>query len=421
MAEIEMAAIPQPEPGLTVETLIERAVALRPLLRAEQDATEARGHYSPEIHQALKDGGFYRLLQPKLFGGYELEFPDFIRVVMEIARGDPGSAWCFTLSASHALLIGSHWPPEAQAELFGANGGHFNSPHRAVPAGGFEKVEGGYKVNGTWTYASGIPISTHFIGAGFIPQADGPPLGLNFIVARDKIEVLADWGGGVALGMQGSGSNGVRLTDVFVPDRHVVFGGPSGPDVTEDGSVGARLHGNPMYLGQLGGAYQTTFAAILTGAARAAIDEYEAIIRTKTVMMAPHMLRMNDPESQRPLGKALALADIAEVAAVGTAAKFMDQCRAWGEDRRPITPADTFQLWSMAQEASLIACEAVDLLWRTAPVSAANRGEKLQRYFRDIQMYRIHPSAQPWVSLTRGQIHLGLPFGVFGLPPGALG
>ena len=400
-----------------METLIERAIALRTLLREQQDETEKRGHYSKEIDRRLRDGGFYRMLQPKRFGGYELAFTDFIRVVMEIARGDPGSAWCFTLSASHALLVGPHWSEAAQAEIFGPTG-DFNSPHRAVPSGKFEPVDGGYMVNGTWSYSSGIPISTHFIGAGFLRPKDGPPQPLNFIVPVDKIEILPDWGGGVALGMQGSGSNSVKLTDVFVPERHVIFGGPSGPDlIGDEGSEGVQLHGNPMYLGQLGGAYQNTFTAILTGAARAAIDEYEEILRTKTVMMAPGMLRMNDPESQRPLGKALALADIAEVSAIAIADKFMDQCKAWGEDRRPITPADTFQLWSMSQEACFLACEAVDLLWRTAPVSAANRGSRLQRYFRDIQMYRIHPSAQPWVSLTRGQVQLGLPFGVFGLPP----
>jgi hypothetical protein len=59
-----------------------------------------------------------------------------------------------------------------QREIFGP-AGDFRSPHRAAPAGTFERAEGGYIVNGVWTYSSGVPISTHFIGGAVIPVPDG--------------------------------------------------------------------------------------------------------------------------------------------------------------------------------------------------------------------------------------------------------
>jgi 3-hydroxy-9,10-secoandrosta-1,3,5(10)-triene-9,17-dione monooxygenase len=404
------------ETGLTPAMLVERARAMRPLLREQQEANDQRGYYSDEIHDAFARNGFYRILQPKMFGGHEMDFVTFVKVIMEISQGHPSSGWCYALASSHALLVGSHWSEDAQRELFGP-AGDFRSPHRAAPAGTFERVEGGYIVNGVWTYSSGVPISTHFIGGAVIPVPDGKPRMVNFIVPRDKLTILQDWGGGAALGMEGSGSHSVKLTNVFVPDRHITTWNVilTLADFSE-GTPGTRLHGNPMYLGVVGGAYHTTFGAMLTGTARAALEEYEEIIRTKKVLGNPNMLRMNDVDHQRALGKAMALTDMAEATTLAAAQLYMDQCHRWAKDGTPITPADTLKIWSLAQQASLTACDAVELLFHTGGANAANRGQRLQRYFRDVQMYRVHPSSQPVVSTLRGQAHLGLPV-AFGAPP----
>ncbi len=93
------SAIAIPEPGLTPQDMIARAVAMRPQLRVEQDESDARGAYSPAMHDAFVKAGFYRITQPRLFGGYEFELLTFYRVMLEIARGHPGSAWCLALGA----------------------------------------------------------------------------------------------------------------------------------------------------------------------------------------------------------------------------------------------------------------------------------------------------------------------------------
>ncbi len=62
----------------------------------------------------------------------------------------------------------------------------------------------------------------------------------------------------------------------------------------------------------------------------------------------------------------------------------------------------------------MMASDAIDILFRTSPVRAANRGQKMQRYLRDAQMYRIHPSSQPWVEVARARSHWGLPIDRFG-------
>ena len=407
--------VAQPEPGLTAETMIERARAMRPMLRAQQEEADARGCYSDDVHQAFRQAGFYRILQHRMFGGYEFDLPTFIKVVMEISRGHPGTGWCFTLTASHSLIVGAHLPEEVQREIFGPEG-DFRAPHRAPPSGTFQRVEGGYVVNGRWSYSSGIPVATHFIGGGLIREEGKPPRLVNIIVPRANFEILADWGGGSTLGMEASGSNTVALKDVFVPDRHIfredilVTSEDFGP---QDGQ-GARLHGNPMYLGVAGGFFHTTFGGIFSGAARAALDEYGETARASTAYRKPDVQRTHDPDAQAPFGRAMTLTESAEALTLAVAQEFMDQSARACREATPIRAEDTIRLWGMARQATLMACDAIELLFRTSPVRAANRGEKMQRYLRDVQMYRIHPSAQPWVDFARARAHWGLPIDRFG-------
>ena len=94
--------IPLPEPDLTPQTLIERARALIPAVRAQQDEAERLGHHTAELGRQFTEAGFYRILQPRQFGGYAFGLPTFWRVMLAISAGDPGTGWALTLAA-HAL------------------------------------------------------------------------------------------------------------------------------------------------------------------------------------------------------------------------------------------------------------------------------------------------------------------------------
>ena len=415
VAQSRVTHAPQPEPGLTPEAMIERAQAMIPMLREQQDEADARGHYGPEVHEAFKRAGFYRILQPKMFGGYAFDFPTFLKVVMAIGRGHPGTAWCFTLTSSHALVVGSHFPEAVQAEIFGPEG-DFRSPHRAPPGGQWTRTDGGYIVSGRWSYSSGIPVATHFIGGGRIEVEGGPPKLVNFILPKDQVTVLPDWGGGATLGMEASGSNTVELKEAFVPDRYLfredilLTSVDFGP---QDGQ-GVRIHGNPMFLGVVGGLFHATFGGIYTGAARAALDEYEQTARTTAAYRKVGVTRIDDLDSQTPFGRALTLTDCAEALTLSIAQEVMDQFERAARTGTPVTVADTIKLWDMSRQATNMACDAIELLFRTSPVRAANRGQRLQRYLRDAQMYRIHPSSQPWLDPARARSHWGLPINRYG-------
>src|SRR5690606_27011175 len=90
--------------------LIDRARELVPAIRAEQDSSEANGHYSAELDARFREAGLYHLLTPKRYGGHEVDLPTFVEILVEIGRGDPGTAWNLGLGAGHALTLAAFWP-----------------------------------------------------------------------------------------------------------------------------------------------------------------------------------------------------------------------------------------------------------------------------------------------------------------------
>ncbi|XDO63932.1 hypothetical protein HEP84_55905 [Streptomyces sp. RLB1-33] len=85
-----MIAVPEPE--LTEREVIERAVAMRPALLERQPETERLTIYPKDTHEEFLRAGFYRMLQPRRYGGYAFGLPTFYRVVTEVARGCPPPA-----------------------------------------------------------------------------------------------------------------------------------------------------------------------------------------------------------------------------------------------------------------------------------------------------------------------------------------
>jgi 3-hydroxy-9,10-secoandrosta-1,3,5(10)-triene-9,17-dione monooxygenase len=393
----------------TADELVAFATALRPVLRQSQAENDRRGWYGPDIHEKLRDAGLYRIVQPRMFGGYQQPYRTFLQVIMELARGHPATAWCYTLASSHAVYVGSHFSRQAQAELFAD--GDFRCCQRAAPAGTIVRADGGYIVDGVFGFCSGAPVSTHFIGASMLADdGGGPPRPINFIVPAANFTVLPDWGGAASLGMQGSGSNSIRVDQVFVPERHTAINEVMISSAKFSGPPpGLELHQDALYAGVVGGQYMTEFGAIAAGAARAALDAFETLLRQRPMMADPSLTRMHEPEAQRVFGQALMLADTAEALTFAAIDLFMHQARRFADQGAPITGEDTLKVWGMAVQACLTGCEAVEMLFHAAGARDTLGGTPLERYFRDVQMFRVHITTQPSWWVLRAQAHLGLP------------
>jgi 3-hydroxy-9,10-secoandrosta-1,3,5(10)-triene-9,17-dione monooxygenase len=384
-----------PEPGLTPDEMVARAVALRPALVADQEATEQRTYYSQAMHEVFLGAGFYHLYVPRRYGGYEFDVPTYVRVVQEIARGCVSTAWCAGLAMNHALMVGSWWPQEAQDEIFA--GGNFRCSSVAAPVGKASRTDRGWEINGQVAFASGTPYATFYMGQALLPAAadagpEDPPPQLLFVAPRSEWHMLDDWGD--MLGLKGSGSHSIRFEGARIPGSWGFQGTMLDVEVG-GGTPGSRLHGNPMYSGRAVSIFTLSLAAVTVGAAYNMLDEYERLMRERTTPLPPFIPRVKDPDYQRWYGRALTHIATAEAAVHKTAERHMELCRRNVEDGIPYTFGDDMLLAGVAREAMLMCWRVIDDdLWQTVGAGVARDGERTARVFRDMAVAAAHRNLQ---------------------------
>jgi 3-hydroxy-9,10-secoandrosta-1,3,5(10)-triene-9,17-dione monooxygenase len=200
----------------TEAELLERARKLTPALRERALRTEENRAMLPETVEDFVAAGFYRILQPAKYGGYEMSPMTLFKVAMELAKGCPSSAWCLCLVTIHNWEI-ALIDPRAAEDLWGEDPDARASSSYA-PFGKITPVEGGYRVSGRWSWSSGSDHCSWVILGGILPrqQEGGPPDVRAFIIPRSDYEVVDVWH---VLGLKGTGSNDIVVQDAFVPEH----------------------------------------------------------------------------------------------------------------------------------------------------------------------------------------------------------
>ncbi len=403
MTESQRAAAPTPS------EILARADAMRSQLVELQDETERRTYYAQETHEAFLEAGFYRMLVPRRFGGFEFDLPDFWRVVVAVGRGCPSTGWGLCLAAGHALQVGSLFEEEAQAELFGD--GDFRCAAVAAPAGAATRTDDGWELNGTHPYSSGAPYSTHYMGQTFAgsPGGEGPPPILLFVAPRSAWTMLDDWGD--TLGLKGSGSHSVRFEHARIPARYALENTWMVDTDVSGGTPGYRLHGNPLYAGRTLAFFQGELAAVMIGAAKGALDEYEDLLWNRKTQRPPITLRAEDPDYQRWFGLAMGQIATAEAALIQCGEQWMELARRSTEDGIPFSREDDLRLNVIAREAVTMAWNVMQgLIFKTAGSGAARNGQRIERIFRDMSMGWGHFGTiiGDWAGRELAREHLGL-------------
>lgn len=398
--------VPVPKPDLTPRAMIESAIAMRPALRQRQAACEEARRLLDETQAACVEAGFYRILQPRRFGGYEFDLPTFAKVAIEISRGCPSTGWAVIFTAGHTHVF-AKFSQRAQVEGYGADG-EFRAPFVGGSANATaEPVDGGYTISGTWDYASAIDTATHFFGAiPQMPSAPGEtPRLMVALFNRDQIEIIDNWD---MLGMRGTGSKRVQVKDAFVPvyrtlSRDLMARSEYG----EQG--GRRPSANPMYVGPSGNILMAEIAAVAIGTGYAALDAYEEMLKNRTLRGPGAVSRAQAPEFQRRFSHAQALLETARDALFGCTSDFMEYCELDVKEGVPFDAEKSQRITMVEQQCCRIAGEAVEMLFFSAGSSAGRPGEALGRYYRDMATLRTHVSLQldrPFEQFAR--LHFGL-------------
>jgi 3-hydroxy-9,10-secoandrosta-1,3,5(10)-triene-9,17-dione monooxygenase len=338
------------------------------------------------VHERFARAGFYRLLVPRRFGGYEFGIDTFLRVVTTLARGCPSTAWMYCLGATHALVAATLFDERAQADMFA--GGDFICPATIVPGGTAERTDDGHwLIKGTWGYCSGSPYATHLIAHTLLPAEEpgGEPVPLLFVVPRDQWRRLDDWGG--QLGLKGSGSHSIAV-DARIPDHYALPGTHLSTHPVDRGTVGRAMHGNPMYGGGPLSYMVLEIASLAVGIAQGALDAYEDLMRSRVTLFPPFVSRTENPDYQFWHGEAAGLVVTAESAVLGAIQQWNEIA---AEGPTAFTRERDLRLTVVCRHAIKLCWRAVEeFLFPTAGTSSVRHGERIERIWRDLSTLHSH-------------------------------
>jgi indole-3-acetate monooxygenase len=370
------------------------ALNLVPLIRARRDELETARRVPPPLVQAIAEAGLFQLHLPRSMGGPELPPLTTFRVIEEFSRVDGSVGWC-TMIANGACFFVSRLRTEVGRELFG------QPPDVRIagslrPEGKAYKVEGGYRVQGRWDFASGIDHARWLLCTCTVMDGDAPQLASNgvpevrhLLVPAAAGTIIDTWS---VVGMCGTGSHDFVVDNVFVPRPHT-FSFTEFPE-----EAGALYH--PRLL--LVVAWTDTVGNAL-GIARGAIDTFTELATHKSSTSAPTLLR-DRPLVQARVAEAEAILNAARayvIDAVGTAWDAI--CAGLPDPSREIAQARLAITHGMHE-----AVRAVDLVFHAAGTNALYRKYPLERYFRDIHAAVQHAAGLPSHYESAGQVLLGL-------------
>lgn len=393
-------AVTAPEQELTPEALIGRARDLRGLLRERQADAEAAGNISDETNQLLVESGFYRVIQPRAFGGYGFDLPTYVRMVTEIARGCPETAWVLSIMLGHVYQLAT-FPLDAQRDAYGQSG-DFRAPEVAAPQGTGVVVPGGYRVTGAWDYASGSSHATHILLAFTVSGNEERDGSLRMgLFDREDYTIEQNWN---MTGMQGTGSNRAVLNDVFVPDYRTKSFPVVKPELPREVYDDAPLFagpGRPFVI--------IESATVIIGAAEGALDLYEETFRARKSGPAGGP-RDELSEYQLNFGRCRALVDTARSALLQAAADYMELAEMTRRTGTPCSEEDSRRLSLVILQCIELANQAVDIMFRTVGSSASRRDSMFGRYWRNVSVMRGHLAHQiDSAALNYGRSHFGHP------------
>jgi len=201
----------------TREELVSRARALQPLLREHAAMADAERKAPDPVIDAVTAAGFYRLLSPRQFGGYEAEVRTVLEISESLGQADGSVAWLVGLGATAAWMA-SHFSDRARSEVF-ADNGDARIAGAATP-GPARRVDGGLRVSGRWAYASGCPHATWAGIVAIVADDSGQPADAYWcLVPASDLRIEDTWR---TTGMRGTGSNTWVGEDVFVPDYRTI-------------------------------------------------------------------------------------------------------------------------------------------------------------------------------------------------------
>ncbi len=361
----------------------EEVQALVPTIEARAREVEEARRVPPDLVDQLVAAGCFRMMVPRSHGGLEMDLPDVLAVVADLARADGSTAWTVALGAEAPLVLGLLPGPTFDA-LYSEGpdvllAAVFNPTGTAMP------VAGGFRVTGRWTYASGCLHCGWFLGHSVVPDGRMPPVRMA-LLPRESVAIEDTWD---SVGLSGTGSHDVVVDDVEVPDDRTfaLFDPP-------------QLDGALWRLPELSVSV-LQIANVAVGIAQGAFDDVVALATEKvpafdsTVLAASPWFRNQVADADARLRAARALLDD-QIAGAWAAAL----------EARPLSLDDRARIRTAGTWATTTAASVVDSAFTAAGGTSLSRSHPLQRRLRDVHAVTQHFLVKPDAATAAGAVLL---------------
>jgi alkylation response protein AidB-like acyl-CoA dehydrogenase len=264
----------------------ERARAVQAVLDRDGPEMDRRRELTQEVVDALAGQDLLRMLLPKSMGGQEVHLVDYAKACEAVAWADASTGWFVNQSNVSMATSAASMPHEAAAAMFegpyaGLAWGARHDKSKAI------RVEGGYRLTGTWSFASG-GRHTKMLGAhSAVQNPDGTPHirygrpdDRSFVFLRSQATIIDDWH---VLGLRGTGSDSYSVEDLFIPDAHA-----PARDVEEE-----RREKGPIYPIGSTLLYACGFCSVTIGIARRMLDTYVTVAKGRHSRASPTAMANN--------------------------------------------------------------------------------------------------------------------------------
>ena len=374
---------------------LRRAQELGPELDAAAEEIEQRRELPEAIIEALVERGLFRLLLPRTLGGAELRPAAYVSVIEEVAKHDASTAWCLG-QACGCTMTSAYLDPAVAREIFGGK--------RAIVAWGppgpaeAHAVPGGYRLTGTWSFASG---SHHAIWLGahvaildpngvLQLRPDGGRAMRTLLFPKASASLTDIWH---VIGLRGTGSDSYTVTDLFVPEKYTVL---------RENAAKAHQTGL-LYAFSSSNIYASGFAGVALGIARSALDAFVELARDKIPRGAKRTLRDNNVV-QAQVSQSEARLCAARAFLLGSLDEIWRDVS--GSRRLTMDHNTTIRLastWAIHQ-----ARDVVDMAYHAAGATAIFENNSFERRFRDVHTVIQQYQGRQAHFETVGQVLLGL-------------
>jgi len=362
------------------DTFLSRIDALLPEIRARAAETERLGRVPEDLIRALIDIGVFRALQPRRWGGLELDHASFYEGMIRIASACASTGWVASVAGVHPWQI-ALFADQAQRDMWAEDPDAMASSSYA-PTGTVRREADGFHLSGRWHFSSGVDHCGWVLLGGIATDSAGTPEFRTFLLPRRDFSIDQDsWS---VTGLAGTGSKDVVVAGAVVPEHrtHRVV------DYYNGTNPGFAVNDRPYYRLPWRLVFGCTIAAPAIGAAVGALDAFIAANSTR-VSAYGGVAAARNPALHRPLARALTEVDTARSRVRSTWAGLLGRLEAGEtipyEHRARCFYELTYAHWTCAG--------AVYDLMGVNGVRTMRADSALQRFCRDLLAMRNHPAA----------------------------